>query len=117
MARNWKKDLGDLYPSQFPEGWENVAGTDNTVESYTTDQTEIHALPNGHFLLATASGCSCWDGDWYVVQYNSLEYLFKDIGPEGEADYEYHPNFKAQDNLRSQVKRWLKKNGKEDLLA
>lgn len=101
-----KTELGEMY--FFPEGAEQIAFTDNTTDPYTVDQTAIYAERQGTFLLAMATGCSCWDGEWYVVRYNSAEDLLNDIGQEGEADYEYHPNFTAQGNLRSQVEGWSK---------
>lgn len=102
-----KTELGDLYT--FPEGAVEIAFTDNTTEAYSVDRSAIYAETGGTFLFATASGCSCWDGDWYAVRYNSVEDLLTDIGPEGTADYEFHPNFTAQENLRAQVEEWKSK--------
>lgn len=99
-------ELGDLY--EFPEGAEQIALTDNTLDPWSIDQSAIYAEPQGTFLFATASGCSCWDGEWYVVRYDTVEELLEAIGPEGKADYEFHPNFKAQENLRAQVEDWKK---------
>ena len=44
--------------------------TQNTIaevdesEPYSVDRAEVWLQPDGSFVLATASGCSCWSGEW-----------------------------------------------------
>lgn len=38
-------------------------------EPYEVDQAKILQAADGTFLYATASGCSCWEGDWQYEQY------------------------------------------------
>lgn len=80
-------------------------------ESYETDQTRIYAEDSGTFVLAGASGCSCWDGEWGLVRYDTLEELLTDIGPKGtDGDRMYHPTFAGVKDLTEQVNEWLRAN-------
>ncbi len=57
-----------------PEGTTFLAGLDESA-SYEVDYTEIWRNADGKFVLATASGCSCWDGDFDTETFDSLDDL------------------------------------------
>lgn len=48
-------------------------------EPYEVDQAQILQLPDGTFLYATASGCSCWEGNWQYEQYATFNDLANGI--------------------------------------
>lgn len=54
-----------------------IAFIDESAD-YEIDQTAI-LREDGGFLLATASGCSCWSGEWHVERYNTLDDLFASL--------------------------------------
>ncbi len=58
---------------KFPEDWKVIAEVDQG-EAYEVDQARIYLTPKG-VALATASGCSCWDGDWQVDEFDTLHEL------------------------------------------
>jgi hypothetical protein len=106
-----KTELGEVHHWYSDDN--DVLGRATTIasidegEPYETDQTDILVETEGTFLLATASGCSCWDGDWYVTRYDTVEELLEDIGPQGSADNGgYNPSFKGVEDLLKQVEEW-----------
>lgn len=107
-----KTEIGVILPGwgkDVIDGAELVAEI-NENELYEVDQTRIYADKDGTFVLATASGCSCWDGKWYASRYDTVEELLTDIGPSGEADNGgYNPSFKGVEDLTAQVKAWQSK--------
>jgi hypothetical protein len=80
------------------------------ARSYEVDQTAIYADADGTFILSTASGCSCWDGKYYAVRYDTLEELFGDIGPAGKSEYSYNPSFRGVEELKRQIKEGFPNN-------
>jgi len=110
-----KTEIGEVQPWHHIED-PNVLARATVIaeidesESYETDQTQILVEPEGTFLLATASGCSCWGGEWYVTRYDTVEELLEDIGPTGDADNGgYNPSFEGVKDLAEQVKEWQSK--------
>lgn len=72
---------------------------------YEIDQTAILTEDN-KWVLATASGCSCWGGEWELSRFADLESLFAAIGPTTEASgytHQYNPSFAGVEALRAQV--------------
>lgn len=100
LAYNDYVDFERDYPTA-----EVIAEIDESAD-YEVDQTTILAEEAGTFLLATASGCSCWAGEWDVVRYDTVEELLADIGPTGESDNLYNPSFEGVKALEAQVEAW-----------
>lgn len=75
-----------MYPAKT---WELLAEDDRS-ESYDVDITAIYR-DGDKFLLATASGCSCWDGDYDVETFDSLDALAESISITGD-DRRYNPS-------------------------
>lgn len=71
-------------------------------EAYEVDQTMIRQ-DGDEWILATASGCSCWDGEWAVERFDTLEALFGAIGRDSEVERMYNPTFAGVEALRAQV--------------
>jgi hypothetical protein len=91
-----------MYESEFPATW-TLLGTIDEAAPYEVDQTSVYKNGNG-FVLATASGCSCWDGDWEVQKFRSLDRLFEAIGATGDrTGYHYNPSLEGAKTLREQV--------------
>lgn len=63
---------------------------DDRSESYDIDITAIYQAGD-KFMLATASGCSCWSGEYDIEEFDSLDALALSIGPVGE-DRRYNPS-------------------------
>lgn len=61
--------------------------------SYETDLTEIvYAKSTKEYLLRTASGCSCWDGEWNETGYKTLAELEAGLILQ---DCNYNPSLKG----------------------
>lgn len=86
-------------------GWTFLAAIDEGA-AYEVDQTAIFA-DGDEWILATASGCSCWAGEWDVERYDSLEALFTAIGPKSESARQYNPSFAGAEALRVLVEERL----------
>ena len=56
-----------------PDNWTLLTEGGWEEEAWTVDRASIYLMPDGRFALATASGCSCWDGDWYVQEYDTID--------------------------------------------
>ncbi len=64
-------------------------------EDYEVDYTLIgYEKEMGKFVLVTASGCSCWDGEADVEYYDTLSDLQKSIGVFGK-EREFNPSLKG----------------------
>lgn len=107
------ENLGAIYGTygtpmfkEFPHAVE-IAAIDES-ESYEVDQTSILVDADGTFILAVASGCSCWEGDWELTRFTTVEELLDDIGPAGKGDYSYNPSFAGVKELGRQVAEWRK---------
>lgn len=82
-------------------GWTLMAFIDES-QPYEVDQTAIYASENG-FILATASGCSCWAGEWDVERYEDLPSLFQAIGLHTGTARRFNPSLAGVEALRAQV--------------
>lgn len=80
-----------------PEDWKFIAGIDES-EQYETDVTEIWH-DGRSFHLLTASGCSCWAGDYDDETYPTLDELERQIGLDGDEDRMYNPTLKGAQTL------------------
>lgn len=80
---------------------------------YEVDITEIHYDPiKREFVLLTASGCSCWDGDYSEERFSTPKELLKSLLKE---DRKYNPSFKGAKYLIAEAKstyKELRKAGK-----
>lgn len=76
-----------------PKDWRLLAEVDES-RSYEVDVTEVYVRPDGKFILATATGCSCWSGEYDVEEFDTLDALAASILPEGpETERRYNPSF------------------------
>lgn len=82
--------------------WVIIADVDESG-SYEVDQTRIYKTPNG-FVLANASGCSCWSGEWYIEDFATLDDLYKSLQWDDRA---YNPSWKGALDLKEQAERYL----------
>jgi len=61
----------DYYISRDQRGWECIAALDESRD-YEIDVTEVFRTPTG-FAIVTASGCSCWSGEYDVTYYATMQ--------------------------------------------
>lgn len=55
---------------------------------YEVDQTRILLdKTTGEFVLQTASGCSCWDGDYDEERFPTLDALAENLMGKGQPRY------------------------------
>jgi hypothetical protein len=98
---------------KFPDTWELLAELDESAD-YEVDVTRIYR-DGITFVLATASGCSCWDGDYSVESFNSLDALKESLGVNGK-ERDFNPSFKGVEALLKEAQETLltlnKKNPK-----
>ncbi len=80
-----------------------LAVVDNSYGCCEVDISEIWTKDNKFFLL-TASGCSCWAGEFDSREFNSLEELYIHVkGPDSDR-YMYNPSLVGLDSLIAQAK-------------
>lgn len=64
----------------LPKG-DIIATMDESQSPYEIDVAYI--IDNGQkYILATASGCSCWEGDYVIEEYSTLAELEKALDNE-----------------------------------
>ena len=74
-------------------------------EAYEVDYTLIgYDKKIGQFVIVTASGCSCWDGECDVEYYPTISDLFKSLGIYGK-DREFQPSLKGAEQLIEEVRK------------
>mgnify|MGYP001582717464 CR=1 FL=1 len=94
ILRNDEKDLIEL------------ALIDESAD-YEVDMTEVHYDPETEELvLLTATGCSCWDGDYNEERFKDLDSLKQSLLQE---DRKYNPSFKGAEQLVKEAEVEFKK--------
>ena len=67
--------MSSLAGDYIPDDWTLVAELDQSPD-YSVDITAIYRTPAGTLALVSASGCSCWGGEYTLDgEYDSLELL------------------------------------------
>ncbi len=89
----------------FPDHWQMLADVDWS-EPYEVDQSRIYATPGG-YALATATGCSCWEGDWSVELFDGIADLFTSIR---EDERTWGISSRRADDLMKAVKKTLSRS-------
>lgn len=92
-------------------GYKLLASVDES-ESYSIDQAAIYLTPEGKFAFATASGCSCWAGDWNVSDFDSLGEIEALYAKEDISRY-YNPTFKGFQSLMSEAREAFNASGQQ----
>lgn len=80
------------------DGWKLIAGS-YEGGPYEIDDIEIYQTPDGYFLR-TASGCSCWDGEYDEYTFPNLEQVA--VWMFG-VDSQWHPSYKRSLELLKEV--------------
>lgn len=83
------------------------------ADSYEVDQTGIYVDENGTFVLLTASGCSCWEGDYDEEQFESLDALENALI---NGDRTYNPSLNGARQLVAEARNRLRLSFMTDLL-
>ena len=79
---------------------------DSQSEGWDIDVACIWVGPGGKgYSLATASGCSCWDGDYRVEDFDTLPELEQALSLEADRPYNVSPARAAV--LLDGVYKWL----------
>ena len=74
--------------------------------SYEVDITELHYDPKTkELVLWTASGCSCWDGDFDEERFKSLGAVKKSLLTE---EKDFNPSFKGAYHLIEEAREKVK---------
>ena len=97
------------------ENWKLLACIDES-ESYEVDVSEIYLnTKTKKFILVTASGCSCWDGEYEDEEYSSLNDIKKYLLSRDDRGYSYNPSVRGAIELVEMAKEnYMKlKNKKE----
>lgn len=107
-----------LYDYSWNDGRDTFAGRDYKLlasvdesEPYETDQTAIYLTPEGKFAYATASGCSCWEGDWSVTDFDSLDEIESTF--KREDIHMYNPSFEGFKSLMAQAREAFDNSGQQ----
>ena len=92
---------------KIPKGYILLASIDES-EPYEVDVSEIYYnTEKNNFVLMTASGCSCWSGEYEEEFYKKLEDIEKYLFARDDKGYVYHPSVKgAQELVAEAIKNW-----------
>lgn len=75
----------------------------NEADDYEVDQTGIfYDAAANNFVVLTATGCSCWDGDCEEDRYPTLDAV--DEGLRTRENYGYNPSMKGIDALMREAR-------------
>lgn len=85
-------------------GWKLVGQIDNSYGCCDVDITELFTDLEGKFHLLTASGCSCWAGEYEEREFLSLDDFVAHMKSEETDRYIYNPSPEAIKELLEQVK-------------
>ena len=81
-------------------------------EDYEVDYSFVGLDSDGKFVLLTASGCSCWDGDYEETPFDSLDALEASL-IEGDADgndiHRYNPSLSGAKEMIARARETLSK--------
>lgn len=88
---------------EVPRDWRLLAELDES-ESYEVDVSEIYLRPDGRVVLATATGCSCWGGEYDAEDFATLDELEASIYGEAADERRYTPSFKAGRELVAEAR-------------
>lgn len=98
--------------NKIPEGYVLLAQVDES-ESYEIDVAEVYRdTVKNKFVLVTASGCSCWDGQYEAEEYDNLEDIEKYLLSRDDKGYEYNPSLKGAEELVVEAKKNYASNNK-----
>jgi hypothetical protein len=83
-------------------------GRVDEADAYEVDQAAIYIDERtGLFILRTASGCSCWDGDCLEERFPTLDEL--EYALLGDTTRDYNPTLKGAEDLIAQARAALAK--------
>src|SRR5690349_17681966 len=89
-------------PNQSLEYGDLIAIVDES-EAFDVDIVELWKKGDTYFLL-TASGCSCWEGEFETRQYKSLDDLQADLRGPNSDSYMYNPSLAGLQQLIEQAR-------------
>lgn len=91
----------ELLGTTIPTNWQLVAVVDDSQE-YEVDITELYK--NGdQWVLLTASGCSCWSGEYETRTFGSLDELVTAIKSKDSDAYLFNPSADGLTRLIAQA--------------
>jgi hypothetical protein len=89
-----------IYDHEIPKELILVAELDES-QSYEVDITKIYFNTEiNKWVLAIASGCSCWEGDYEVEEFDTLAELGQSMIQD---DRQYNPSFRGANELLQQA--------------
>lgn len=80
--------------------WTLLASIDES-EPYEVDITEVWQTPTG-YAIVTASGCSCWEGDYDVDERPTLDDVIAAL--TGEDQRRWNPSVRGAQELIGQLR-------------
>lgn len=96
--------MSAIFYGTEPKGWTFVSGVDES-EAYKVDITEIWH-DGEKWRLLTATGCSCWSGEYDEEEYESLDALAAALGVESDVDRRYNPSLEGAKTIIAEAREW-----------
>lgn len=83
------------------QGWVEL-GTIDEADAYEVDETHVLYHPERQvFLVRSASGCSCWDGNYVQAEFPTLEAVENDLAGPAKPE-RYNPSLKGVEQLMAE---------------
>lgn len=92
-----------IYSDEVDKYGELLAIVDDSEGCCEVDITELWKKDNIYFLL-TASGCSCWAGEFESREFDSLDTLEADLRGDKADKYMYNPSLVGLQKLLEQAR-------------
>lgn len=83
--------------------WTLLAEIDESG-GYEVDITAIYQKPDGGFVLALASGCSCWDGEYDMEDFDSLDDIAASFRDQRTDSRRWLTTWKGADQLMAEAR-------------
>lgn len=72
------------------------------AEPYTVDQCGVYLdTKSGKFYVLTASGCSCWSGEYDEEEYDTLSEVFAALD---DGSFPWHVSIAGSEDLKQQLR-------------
>lgn len=93
------------------DGMIHLATCDESA-CYEIDENSLYYDPaSKRILWRSASGCSCWDGEYGEAWYDSLDAVEKELQEGHAKDKYYHPSLSGTEQLMKEAREALAKHG------
>ncbi len=94
----------DSNSTKEEQGWLLLALNDESEDYGIDENTLMYHPERGVFLWRSASGCSCWDGEYGEEEYPTLDAIEAELIKNADDKY-YKPSLKGGEELIKEARK------------